>query len=366
MIQLLERHSPTIADSPHSRTALSPTQPIDPAAPWSLTELIKNSPLPAAPATASAGGAAGITGADENGLPHRKVPLFARYGPDNRVALLPPPVIDPITRPITDPPKDPVLPDPGNDGTDGGSATNGPPNRPPCADAGDDRAVFVGDVVTLDGSGSTDPDGDFLTFSWTFAAKPAGSGAFFSDGSAVTSAFTADAAGVYIVQLVVDDGSDESLPQLVVITAEPRGLTVPKVVGLGLAQAREVLAAAGLKVGRIGTVPKPEVPKNEVVDQRPEADSPVMDGAAVSLVISYPPQVDDDQDGLPDAWEYARFGHLDQGGQDDADGDGYSNYQEYRAGTDPADRSEAPVPAGNFFEYDAFGRIVVKQITVEP
>jgi hypothetical protein len=87
---------------------------------------------------------------------------------------------------------------------------------------------------------------------------------------------------------------------------------------------------------------------------------------AVSLLISFPPQDDDDRDGLPDAWEYARFGNLEQKGNDDIDGDGYTNFQEYRVGTDPADKAEAPVPAGNFFEYDAFGRILLKQITLEP
>jgi hypothetical protein len=219
--------------------------------------------------------------------------------------------------------------------------------QPPSADAGDDRAVFVGDVVILDGSGSTDPDGDTLTFQWTLTAKPAESAASFSDASAATTAFMADVAGVYIVQLVVDDGSDESLPQLVVITAESRGLTIPSVVGLSLAKAREVLAGVGLKVGRISTVANPGLSKNEVVDQQPAAKSPVVDGAVVSLVISFPSHDDDDQDGLPDAWEYAQFGHLDQTGRDDADGDGYGNYQEYRVGTDPAD-GPAPVAAGNF------------------
>jgi hypothetical protein len=103
-----------------------------------------------------------------------------------------------------------------------------------------------------------------------------------------------------------------------------------------------------------------------VVEQQPVAKSPVLEGSAVKLVISLPPQEDDDQDGLPDAWEYAHFGNLDQKGNEDSDGDGYTNHQEYLVGTDSVDRAEAPVPAGTFFEYDAFGRILVKQITMEP
>lgn len=42
-------------------------------------------------------------------------------------------------------------------------------NNPPTADAGADLDVFTGganDVVTLDGSGSSDADGDDLSFHW--------------------------------------------------------------------------------------------------------------------------------------------------------------------------------------------------------
>ena len=151
------------------------------------------------------------------------------------------------------------------------------------------------------------------------------------------SSFAADVAGAFIVQLVVDDGNEESLPQLIVITAELHGLTVPDVVGLSLTEARKILIDAGFKQIRINTVPSPEIPKNQVVEQQPAAKSPVHAGSTVSLVISLPLQDDDDQDGLPDAWEYARFGNLDQKGNDDSDGDGFANHQEYLVDTDPVD-----------------------------
>ena len=44
---------------------------------------------------------------------------------------------------------------------------------------------------------------------------------------------------------------------------------------------------------------------------------------------------DADGDGLPDAWERLRFGHLDEAAAGDPDGDGLTNLQEYAAGADP-------------------------------
>lgn len=45
-------------------------------------------------------------------------------------------------------------------------------NRPPTADAGAARTVNGGSQVQLDGTGSTDPDGDDLSFSWIQTAGP--------------------------------------------------------------------------------------------------------------------------------------------------------------------------------------------------
>lgn len=52
---------------------------------------------------------------------------------------------------------------------------------------------------------------------------------------------------------------------------------------------------------------------------------------------------DTDLDGLPDAWETARFGNLDQTGQGDPDGDTYNNIAEYAASSNPANPASTPL-----------------------
>ena len=80
-------------------------------------------------------------------------------------------------------------------------------NRAPIADAGSDASGTSGDTLTLDGSGSSDPDGDALTFAWLIADAPAGSTAALSDAGAPSPTLTPDLVGAYTVTLTVDDGN---------------------------------------------------------------------------------------------------------------------------------------------------------------
>ncbi|MGM0558692.1 MAG: PKD domain-containing protein [Myxococcota bacterium] len=80
-----------------------------------------------------------------------------------------------------------------------------PANRQPEAQAGDGRQADRGTNVVLDGSNSSDPDGDELIFAWEFESKPAESTAELQNADSQTPSFTPDVNGTYVVGLTVTD-----------------------------------------------------------------------------------------------------------------------------------------------------------------
>ena len=83
-------------------------------------------------------------------------------------------------------------------------------NRTPLADAGTDTIVSLNQAVQLDGSNSSDIDGDPLSYLWSFDERPAASAAALLDDTAEMPQFTPDIKGNYILNLVVNDGFIDS------------------------------------------------------------------------------------------------------------------------------------------------------------
>lgn len=95
-------------------------------------------------------------------------------------------------------------------------------NLAPTADAGLDQVVAQGQTVFLDGTGSTDPEGDALGYSWSVISSPNGAGGYqlFDPQTSAPSLVPSDL-GVYEIQLTVSDqlgvGAPDSV-QLVVLS----------------------------------------------------------------------------------------------------------------------------------------------------
>jgi hypothetical protein len=81
-------------------------------------------------------------------------------------------------------------------------------NNPPEAKPGDNQVVAAGTNVTLDGSASSDPDGDALAFFWK---QTRGASVALSSASTPQVTFTAPATGTTLAfELTVSDGKSSS------------------------------------------------------------------------------------------------------------------------------------------------------------
>ena len=107
----------------------------------------------------------------------------------------------------------------------------------PTADAGPDHVVPVyapsARIVSLNGSGSVDPEGDQIYYKWELVSRPATSATVITNSTSQLATLVPDVPGRYLVQLTVTDGLNHSEPDTAMIVAGrwlqgvyPSGLTL--------------------------------------------------------------------------------------------------------------------------------------------
>jgi subtilisin family serine protease/PKD repeat protein len=90
-------------------------------------------------------------------------------------------------------------------------------NRPPAAGPGGPYSGFRGQAIAFDGSASSDPDGDALTYAWDFGDGTTGTG---RNATHTYAAFGGDT-----VRLIVNDGHLDSTPSFAAVTIVDRAPT---------------------------------------------------------------------------------------------------------------------------------------------
>ncbi len=90
-------------------------------------------------------------------------------------------------------------------------------NNAPVANAGVDQVMTLGSTVTLNGTGSSDPDaGDTITYLWRFVSRPPLSTANLNNSTSAEPTFIPDMAGSYNISLTVNDGKDSNTDTMIV------------------------------------------------------------------------------------------------------------------------------------------------------
>ncbi len=95
-------------------------------------------------------------------------------------------------------------------------------NLAPTADAGPDQMALTGALVSFDGSNSSDPESDPLSFSWALIA-PGGSTAILTNANTAIPAFVPDIAGTYEAVLTVSDAGGSGTPDSAIVVVSTPG-----------------------------------------------------------------------------------------------------------------------------------------------
>lgn len=103
-------------------------------------------------------------------------------------------------------------------------------NSAPIAEAGPDRSVKQWAWVQLDGSASSDPDGDPLSYTWTVVTSPGYNYTALTGANTAKPSFIAKQSGTYQLSLKVYDGYSISQVDTVTVMVAPRTPSDPSLV----------------------------------------------------------------------------------------------------------------------------------------
>ena len=95
-------------------------------------------------------------------------------------------------------------------------------NSPPVADAGPDQIGVAAGSVTLNGNGSSDPEGDALSYQWSQVSGPS---AALSGANSAIATFTATQGQAYMFRLTVRDAGGMVASDTVTVTTRAAGTT---------------------------------------------------------------------------------------------------------------------------------------------
>lgn len=113
-----------------------------------------------------------------------------------------------------------IVTDPATSLSDASQVTVSSLWSPPTANPGPARSAVTGEVVQLNGGGSTDPNGlPLISYAWSLIATPSGSTAVITPTGTGMASFTPDLVGSYTVGLVVSDAFGSSPQATTIITA---------------------------------------------------------------------------------------------------------------------------------------------------
>ncbi|AKJ04649.1 Fibronectin type III domain protein [Archangium gephyra] len=121
----------------------------------------------------------------------------------------------------------------------------------PVANAGPDtpQTVFTGDVVQLDGRGSLDGQGRPLTYRWSVLSRPAGSIAPLLNANTATPTIETDLPGDYVLELIVNNGLEDSAPDTLTLTSVIRNTILVSSVNLRTSSSSTMTVTLGSPTG---------------------------------------------------------------------------------------------------------------------